>query len=461
MKPNNACNCCNIPTPPFFFFGYKDKIIKSKFCPTNFKFLTAPYQQKAAGTLTPSDPPNPESGPLFSGLSVSYSDSSSSVYENPNPVFTGGSFFAPICSILIESSSSNNISASYVETATENKIKSNDLYRDEPSEQLCSNICGSPNNPILQGSSNSNYFSSSKFKLNNPPQFSNVTVTDSETFNSSVNGCRENNSYPSAQGTYNRTQTRGSDGSYNFICGGVRYTTPSPNPTITTTSAEYNVVNLPFNLDKTTTTAIDDLDIKNVIDEASNKLNDVEYYAPEGEDYFWNSESIQTKYSIFSSPFSESGFANFAEVTLSEKEYILRISAPTVSCYVKVWIVEEFLPQEPPEDWPKNLDGSPKPERISTLEIEHNFQEGDVIDGTCYQDENINFTGQDGLSFVPENSILLTESPIKMEAPEKKGTKTLKILKYSFLENYIPDDPDSVPYCNPNGFPNPELCQQQ
>ena len=485
MSLNSACDCCSVPPYPLeLFFGNKRKIVRSKFCPTEFQVLW-PYVNKANGTLTPSDPPNPANGSLFSSLSISYSDMGKSEQEPDDN----------ICFDLVSGEDTFEFSANLIEKVSKDKIKTNDLYRDSPLDQQCSGQCGGPSNPLLEGGGEREYYSERKYEslvqggcgadylnycggctesiycFGNGSNPITVEYTTTETFLWSVNGCREYKQpsyadYPSAQGTATTTSTIESNCCFRFVCLAQVNSSPSPNPFSQTTTQPYNIVDLPFDLEKTTTTPIEPIDISDVIDAAFSKLGSVKYFAPEGDEYFWDDLSmpLQVSHSRSSSPFSESGFSNYAEVTLSQKEYIIRIGAPPPTCYIKLWFIEEFLPSPLPENWEIGLDGQPIPEIVSNFEIEHNFQNGGVIPKNCFKDKDINFT--DGYFFVPENSILLTPSPLTLAVPDKLGTKTLKLLKYSLLKDYTPNDPHIVldplsgiffytQDCKPNGYPDP------
>lgn len=488
MNLNSACNCCSFPPYPFVLaFGYKDKIVKSKFCPTAFQILW-PYLNKAAGTLTPSDPPNPAEGSLFSSLSVSYFESGESE-EEPND---------NICFDLVSGRDTFELSANLTEKVNEDlKIKTNDLNRDIPSDQQCSSQCGGPSNPLLEGGGGRNYYSErnytslvqggcgadyvnycgecpdSTFCYGDGSEPITVENTTTQIYSWSVNGCRAyvnfpSIDYPSTHGTVTTTSTSEANCCFSFVCLAVVNRSPSPNPFSQTTTQTYNIVDLPFNLEKTTTTPVEPIDISDVIEAAFSKLNSVEYFAPEGEEYFWETtyQQLQVSHERSSSPFSESGFLNYAEVTLSQKEYIIRIGAPPPTCYIKLWFVEEFLPSPLPENWEIGLNGQPIPQRLSSFEIEHNFQSGGVVPKKCFKDKNINFTGEDGFSFVPENSTLLTPQPRTLNVPNETGTKTVRLLKYSLIKNYIPKDPYLVldplsgqyfytQDCKPNGYPDP------
>jgi hypothetical protein len=495
MSLNSACNCCSVPPYPLALaFGYKEKLVKSKFCPTSFQTLW-PYLSKAAGTLTPSDPPNPAEGSLFSSLSVSYFDSGESEHGPGDG----------ICWDTVSGQDTFELSANLTEKVNEDlKIKNNDLNRDSPSDQQCSSQCGGPSNPLLEGGGGRDYYSIRNYTSlvqggcgadygyptnhcgvcdpieeesfycygdGSEPITSEDTTT--ETFSWSVNGCKAYSQpsyadYPSAQGTATTTSTSEANCCFSFVCQAQVNSSPSPNPFSQTTTQPYNIVDLPFDLEKTTTTPVEPIDISDVIDAAFSKLDSIEYFAPEGEEYFWETsyQQLQVSYGRFSSPFSESGFSNYAEVTLSQKEYIIRIGAPPPTCYIKLWFVEEFLPSPLPENWEIGLDGQPIPQRLSSFEIEHDFQTGGVIPKKCYKDTNINFTGEDGFSFVPENSTLLTPEPRTLTPPDEVGTKTVRLLKYSLLKDYTPKDPYLVldplsgqyfytQDCKPNGYPNP------
>jgi hypothetical protein len=489
MSLNSACNCCSFPPYPLaLVFGYKEKLVKSKFCPTSFQTL-GPYLSKAAGTLTPSDPQNPAEGSLFSSLTVSYFD----IGEDGQEPSDG------ICFDTVSGQDTFELSANLTEKVNEDlKIKNNDLNRDSPSDQQCSSQCGGPSNPLLEGGGEREYYSERNYTslvqggcgadyLNycgecpeeiycygDGSEPITATNTTTEAFSWSVNGCRAYSQpafadYPSAQGTAIRTDTSEANCCFRFVCLAVVNSSPSPNPFSQTTTRPYNIVDLPFDLEKTTTTPIEPIDINDVTEAAFSKLDSVEYFAPEGEEYFWETtyQQLQVSHGRSSSPFSESGFSNYAEVTLSQKEYIIRIGAPPPTCYIKLWFVEEFLPSPLPENWEIGLDGQPIPQKLSSFEIERDFQNGGVIPKKCFKDKNINFTGEDGVSFVPENSILVTPSPLTLTAPNEAGTKTVRLLKYSLLKKYTPKDPYLVldplsggyfytQDCKPNGYPAPD-----
>jgi len=462
MSINHACNCCDSVSAELdLYYGYKDKYVKADFCKTSFQFLSS-YQNKATGTLIPSVPPNPEEGSLFSNLSVSYSDAGSEEY----PLTEGACFD-------VSGSDTFNIRADLIEKVdTELRIQIRDLNRGGSEDQLCSSACGGSGNPILFGNGGRDYYSERTYLAGNCDDSEvriQVDDTATETFAWSVDGCRAFerfqpafDDYPSALGTATVTTTSEANCDFNFVCGAVRYTSPDPNPYENTTVNEYNIVDLPFNLEKTTATAVDPIDISDVIDAAYEKLESIEYFAPEGETHFWNLSSPQTEYSRSSSPFSESGFNNYAELTLSQKEYIIRIGKPSPTCYIKLWFEEQFLPSPIPEDWPLNpVTGQPIPETLSSFEIEHNFSAGGEIPKKCYKSEGIDFMGEDG-SFVPENSTLITPEPRTLTPPTTNGTKFISLIKWSALKGYTPNTPYLVDSnytqgCKPDGFPNPEM----
>ena len=466
------------------YFGYRVKNVRAKFCATAFQTL-GQYLSKAAGTLTPSNPPNPAEGSLFSSLTISYFDSGE----------TNGGSGEGICFDTVSSKDTSELRANLTEKVKEDlKIKTNDLNRDGPSDQQCSGQCEGPSNPKLEGSGGRDYYSERNYTTlasggcgadyfnscggcpddiycyGDGSEPITVKNTTTEAFSWSVNGCRAYSQpafadYPSAQGTAIRTDTSEANCCFSFICLAQVNSSPSPNPFSETTTQSYNIVDLPFDLDKTTTTPIEPIDISDVTAAAFSKLDSVEYFAPEGEEYFWTDQFVQAGYSRFSRPFSEAGFANSAEVDLSESQYVVRIGQPTATCYIKLWFIEEFLPSPLPENWPIDpVWGTPMPQKFSSFEIEHDFQEGSVIPNRCFENKNINFA--DGDSFAPENSTLLTSEPRTLTPPNELGTKTVRLLKYSLLKNYTPKDPYpafdplSGGYfytqdCKPNGYPDP------
>jgi len=499
---NSACNCCAYPFQQNSIgVGYKEKLIKSRFCGVENAYL-GPYHGIAHGTLTPSIPQNPESGELYSSLNVVYYDSGDDTVEPSEG----------ICFDTVSGSSDFEIEADLIERVEEDyKILSNDLLRDNQSLQTCSSVCGGPKKPKLIGGGGRTYNSTNTYSSlvqggcgadyfnycgdcpddiycdgdgSNPII---VTNTDNEVYVWSVNGCREPINYPSAQGTYTRTQTSEANCCFRFVCLAQVNSSPTPNPYSNTTVQPYNIVDLPYNLNKTTATPIEPIDISDVTDAAFSKLAATAYFAPEGEDNIWsvnvlaaggslqdNSDSVPillltSSHTRYSSPFSESGFSNSAEVTLSEKEYTLAIGAPTASCYIKLWFIEEFLPQEIPEDWPTDPNGQPMPERLTSFEIEKDFSDDSEISGRCYKGpDEINFNDPINFSINPTNSTIITDSPRVLTAPTSSGTKYLKLLKFSYLKNYTPNDPYfvldessgeyfSTQGCKPNRTPNPTI----
>lgn len=455
------------------------------------------FLDKAAGTLTPLNS-NPAEGELFSSLTIAYSENGSSE-EEP---------LESLCFDLVSGSDTFEEIANVTEKVDNDltiKIKSNDLHRDSLADQLCSSECGGPNNPTLEGAGNSEYYSirnytslqqggcgadyldycgdcpNQTYCYGDGTEPIEVEHTTTETYEWSVDGCREfvepssAADYPSAEGTLTTTTTIAANCCFSFVCNGEVNSSPSPNPySNTVTSTPYNVIDVTNDyLENTTTTPIEPIDISDVTDAAFEKLGEVEYFAPEG-GYFWVYGSpnyasqlygLQVSHTRYSKPFSEYGFANLAEVTLSEKQYIIRIGEPPPTCYIKLWFVEEFLPNPIPENWEIGLDGHPIPQRLASFEIEHDFGSGGVIPKSCYKDTDINFEGEDQ-SFVPENSTLL-EGVRTLNTPEERGTTAVKLLKYSLLKNYVPNDPylhedvhlQSVYYtqdCKPNGYPYPE-----
>jgi hypothetical protein len=493
MSLNSACNCCATdPNSLTIYFGYKVKNVRAKFCPTAFQTLW-PYLSKAAGTLTPSNPPNPAEGSLFSGLTVSYFDSGE----------TNGGFGEGICFDTVSSKDTSELRANLTEKVKEDlKIKTNDLNRDSPSDQQCSGQCEGPSNPKLVGSGGRDYYSERNYTslaqggcgadygyptnhcgicdpiveesfycYGDGTQPITVKDTTTETFSWSVNGCRaytpsepSYNDYPSTEGTATTTSTSEANCCFSFVCLAQVNSSPSPNPFSETTTKEYNIVDLPFDLDKTTTAPIEPIDISDVTAAAFSKLESIEYFTPEGEEYFWTflPEAIHSR---TSSPFSESGFNNSAEVGLSQLQYIIRIGRPTVTCHIKLWFEERFLPSPLPEDWPRDpVTGYPTPETLSSFEIEYDFATGGEVSKTCYKSEEIDFIGPDG-SFVPENSTLLTPTPRILTPSNTTGTKFISLIKWSLIKGYTPNtpyvdltNPENPRYtqgCKPDGFPDP------
>jgi hypothetical protein len=489
---NSACDCCDFPYANIVIgFGFKIKTARAKFCKTNFNFFGQSYLSMAAGTLTPSNPPNPTSGELYSSIKVNYYDD----YD-----ITGG-FVDGICFDTTSSRSTYEEDSELIEIVENNKIKTNDLINDSVLEQACSSDCGSPQKPKLIGYNSIHYYSESELTTlvgggcgadyfsycggcDNEDDFFCygdgeepivLNNTNDEKYESSVNGCKQITGQYQVNGTYTKTQTVQPNCCFAFVCLAVvnRSPNPSSDPFLQTTVENYDVLSLPFNIENTTAEAIEPIDISDVIDAGFAKLNEIDYNTesePIYDGYSWQITGVSSylgnglvlasvSHELDSSPFSESGFSNDAQITLSELEYSLRIGAPTASCYIKFWFVEEFLPQTIPIDWPKNFTGNPIPTIVNSFTIEHEFANGGEIENKCYK-KNINFTEENTYSTKIENSTLITESPLTLTTPTEAGTKNLKLLKFSFLKNYTPNDPDPIYYtqgCKPNGFPDPTV----
>lgn len=214
-----------------------------------------------------------------------------------------------------------------------------------------------------------------------------------------------------------------------------------------------------------TAEAVDPIDIKDVIKAAEEKLMIVPYKTLYGGDYdftesltaFRDSQGLfagvdtGASYSRRTSPFSESGFGNFAQVDMSEVEYVIAVERPPATCYIKMWLVEEFLPSPLPEGWPTNpTTGVPEKQVIGSFEVEHHFP--NTGDGLCHKQPDATFFGT--LSIISEPRI--------QNAPSETGKKSIRLIKYSLLEGYTPNDPYiengyANQDCKPNQFPNPAI----
>lgn len=485
---NSACNCCQQPpNEGGFYIGTRTKSVRAKFCGNSAGVLYQ-YNSLAEPEFIPSSPANPLSGELYTDLTVNYSlriDEETPASEGLCFDITGGSSYTDKEITLTRT------------IAPEKKIKTADLYRDSPIEQSCPSDCGSSSNPVLTGNSVVEYYTEVTFTsliqggcgadyLNscgdcpdeiycygdgsNPIVLSN---TRTETFTTSVNGCALSgsysyNDYPSASGTAVTTQTSESNCCFAFVCAAQVSGHPE-GPQETTDTDPYNIVVFPPLDENTTAQALVPIDISDVIDAAKQKLSDTDYFVsnalPIGDTTFdWSYGAYDPQasagFSIYSSPFSESGFANNAEVDLTETEYVIATGQPTGTCYIKLWLEEHFLPQTLPEDWP--IDEAtllPIPIKTRAFQIEHNFAKTEG--NSCYLPPNkINGYSPD-LSFNPDNLVKIMEPKI-LAPPEEAGSKYVKILKYSYIKGYEPNTPyiENGSYtqgCKPNGFPAPTI----
>jgi hypothetical protein len=105
---------------------------------------------------------------------------------------------------------------------------------------------------------------------------------------------------------------------------------------------------------------------------------------------------------------------------------------PTASCYLKVWVLLIFTPEE----------GDPVEERVE--------YEWTGTGRPCVPDSAASIDGEDNL---------ITSTEFDVALPTENGTMSIWLLKWSCLPGYVPDDPDletffrPSPDCRPNGFP--------
>jgi hypothetical protein len=500
---NSACNCCQQPPDGNgFYIGIRVKSVRAKFCAAFLPSVLggnvlSAYESLATPDLVPSNPSNPLSGELYTDITVNYSKR----IDEEIPASEG------ICFDVAGGSSYTDKEITLTRTVDPNKkIKTADLYRDSPIEQSCPSDCGSSSNPVLTGNSFVEYYTERTLTSlvqggcgadylnscgNCPDDIycygggSNpivLTQTSKETFTTSVNGCALSGSfsytdYPSANGEAITTQTSESNCCFAFVCNSEVFGHPSGQQETTDTDP-YNIVIFPPLDENTTAQALAPIDISDVIDAAKQKLNDTDYFVPNASpigdttfDWSYGAYDPQSQagnpytplsagFSIYSSPFSESGFGNNATVDLSEIEYVIATGQPTGTCYIKLWFEEHFLPYPLPEDWPiDEVTLLPIPIKKSEFQIEHDFAKTE--ENLCYlPPDQINGYSPD-LLFNPDNLVKIMEPKI-LTPPEEAGSKYVKILKYSYVKGYEPNDPyiENGSYtqgCKPNGFPAPQI----
>ena len=482
---NSACNCCQAPNIPLeFFVGTKQKHVKAKFCPIAFNSYTALRFFRSAATpeLAPSDPSNPPEGELYTDLAISYSFSNT---ETLDPE-------AATCFDLVSGSDTVERSVNLEETVDEDlKIKVTDLLRDSPQDQQCPAGCGSSQRPKLQGSGSSSSTTERSYSTSNAggcganrgdycgpcpddefecfgdgSQDITVDQTSSETTTFSVNGCADNSGqWPSTSGTYTTTTTEEANCCFAFVCLGVVQTSPDPNPLENTTSEPYNFVDLPPIDEHLTATAINPLDISDVTAAAYAHLSTVEYFSNnEDGTHEWisfDSQSgiVESTHERYSAPFSEMGFSNSAEVTLKSVQYKLALRLPPATCYIKLWLAEEFLPQDYDNNNRDPITDELIWDQSRVFEIERSFPKREYLPNTCLPSPE---ETADTNALNPDLLLLITDDDLVLEPPEERGTTRLRILKYSLVQGYTPNDPAPDPTssfytqgCKPNGFPDP------
>jgi hypothetical protein len=490
---NSACNCCSNDAGPYKFelwVGTRRKQVRAKFCPIGSSSYTALrfYRGEAAPELVPSDPANPAEGELYTDLSVSYSFNNTETLEPEEG----------ICFDLVSGSDTVDRSINLNEAVNEDlKIKVTDLLRDSPQDQLCSTECGSSANPILSGSGSWSSTSERSYstsyaggcganlgdycgpcpEIDGDPQYEcfgdgtqDITVDESTTeeSNFSVNGCADNSgpfgsaAWPSTSGTFTTTINNEANCCFAFTCGGFGNFSPDPNPYESTVTDDYDIIDLPPIDEHLTATAINPIDIADVIAAAEEHFASVEYFSSlEDGSAEWSSGlDVSAAHTRYSSPFSESGFDNSAEVSLEGTEYQLALSAPPITCYVKLWLAEEFLPQDYDNDNRDPITGELIREQLRTFTVEHRFPKGDLAN-TCYKPpDQVGGFGPEG--FDPQFLSIITEDSLVLDPPAQAGTVRVRLVKYSLIEGYEPNDPQPDPTesfytqgCKPNGFPDP------
>jgi hypothetical protein len=169
---------------------------------------------------------------------------------------------------------------------------------------------------------------------------------------------------------------------------------------------------------------------------------------------------LQTGQNFFTSAFHFKSSGGNIE---SKRKAKLRIEFyPSPSCYLKVWFIKRV------RTYVSATSGSSKcnlpnvlVEEVYLKNMQSFIWNGTGNDGICIDDQSVG-------SF-PYNAWenLITEDIVELNPTiTTNGTgidESVRILKYSFLENYEPDDPPNEfpfvggidPRCNKNGIPNP------